>query len=63
VSTRLQALVPQFGYNPADPNYLPGFRSPVFSHLTAERLMILYSEKGTEGVRAEVQKERDAGAI
>jgi len=25
--------------------------------------MIIYSEKGTEGARAEVQKERDAGAI
>jgi len=63
VSTLLRALAPQFGYNPADPNYRPGFRSPVFSHLTAERLMIIYSEQGTEGVRAEVQKERDAGAI
>jgi len=35
----------------------------VFSFLTAERLMIIYSEKGSDGVRAEVQKVRDAGAI
>jgi hypothetical protein len=63
VSTVLQALAPQFGYNPADPNYLLAFRNPVFSYLTAERLMIIYSQEGTEGVRAEIQKVRDAGAI
>jgi len=63
VNTVLQELAPQFGYNPADPNYLLSFRNPVFSFLTAERLMIIYSEKGTDGVRAEVQKVRDAGAI
>jgi hypothetical protein len=63
VNTILQELASQFGYNPADPNYLPSFRNPVFSFLTAERLMIIYSEKGSDGVRAEVQKVRDAGAI
>jgi hypothetical protein len=63
VNAILQELASQFGYNPADPNYLPSFRNPVFSFLTAERLMIIYSEKGSDGVRAEVQKVRDAGAI
>jgi len=62
VNAVLAELAPQFGFNPADPNYLFSFRNPVFSFLTAERLMIIYSEKGTEGVRAEVVKVRDAGA-
>jgi len=63
VNTILQTLAPDFGYNPADPSYLLTFRNPVFSFLTGERLMIIYSEKGSDGVRAEVQKVRDAGAI
>ena len=63
VNTILQTLAPQFGYDPADPDYLLNFRNPVLSYLTAERLMMIYSEKGREGVRAEVQKVRDAGAI
>jgi len=44
-------------------NYLLSLGDPVFSLLTGERLMIIYSEKGTEGVRAGVQKVREAGAI
>jgi len=63
INTILQTLAPDFGYHPADPNYLLNFRNPVFSFLTAERLMIIYAEKGSDGVRAEVQKVRDAGAI
>ena len=63
VNTVLQTLAPQFGYNQADPNYLLNFRNPVFSFLTAERLLIIYSEQGSEGVRGEVQKVRDAGVI
>ena len=63
VNTVLQTLAPQFGANPADPNYLLNFRNPVFSFLTAERLLIIYSEKGSDGVKAEVQKLRDAGVI
>ena len=63
VNTVLQTLAPQFGVNPADPNYLLNFRNPVFSYLTAERLLIIYSEKGSDGVKVEVQKLRDVGAI
>jgi hypothetical protein len=63
VNTVLQALAPQFGVNPADPNYLLNFRNPVFSYLTAERLLIIYSEKGSDGVKVEVQKLRDASVI
>src|SRR5262249_58938042 len=63
VNTILQTIAPQFGYSPADSNYLVNFRNPVFSFMTAEHLMIIYSQKGTDGVTAEVQKVRDAGAI
>ena len=63
VNAILQTLAPEFGYDPADANYLLTFRNPVFSFLTAERLMILYSEKGSDGVRSEVQKVRNAGGI
>ena len=63
VNTILQSLAPDFGVSPADLGYLLNFRNPVFSFLTAERLMNIYSEKGSDGVRVEVQKVREAGAI
>jgi hypothetical protein len=63
VNTILQTLAPDFGLNPADPGYLLNFRNPVFSFPTGERLMIIYYEKGSDGVRSEVQKVRDAGTI
>lgn len=59
----LAALAPQFGYSPADANYFLAFRNPVLSFLTAERLEILYAEKGISAVMAEVQKLRSAGVI
>jgi len=63
VNTILQTLAPQFAVNPADPSYLLNFRNPVFSFLTAERLLIIYSQKGSDGVKTEVQELRDAGVI
>ncbi len=59
----LSVLAPQFGHNPSDANYNTKFRNPVFSFFTAERLLILYSEKGIDGVRDEVQKLRAQGII
>jgi hypothetical protein len=59
----LSGLAPEFGYNPADANYNIKFRNPVFSFFTAERLLILYSEKGIDGVRTEVKKLREEGVI
>jgi hypothetical protein len=56
VHTILQTLAPDFECKPADPGYLLNFRHPVFSFLTGERFMIIYSEKGSDGGRAEVQK-------
>src|SRR5262249_21773135 len=45
VNVILQSLAPQFGYDPNAANYFLSFRNPVLSFLTAERLLILYSEK------------------
>lgn len=59
----LQKVAPQFGYSSADANYFLKFRNPVLSFLTAERLAILYSEKGIDGVKSAVQSLRDAGII
>jgi hypothetical protein len=59
----LQALAPQFGYDPTAANYLLKFRNPVLSFFTAERLLILYSEKGIGGVKSEVQKLRVQGIL
>jgi hypothetical protein len=59
----LQTLASEFGFSPADPNYFLGFRNPVLSFFTAERLEILYSDKGINAVRKEVQKLRDSGVI
>jgi hypothetical protein len=53
----LEKLAPSFGYDPADKaTYNNGFRNPVLSLITAERLLMIYSERGLEGVQAELQK-------
>ena len=59
----LQELAPGFGFSPADPNYFTNFRNPVFSFFSAERLLIVYSQKGIDGVKQEVEKLRDQGVI
>jgi hypothetical protein len=60
----LQTIAPTFGYNPADTStYFLKFRNPVLSFFTGERLLMIYSEKGINGVTAEVQKLRDAGIL
>jgi len=52
----LQELAPSFGFDPADTaRYNTGFRNPVLSFLTAERLFLIYSNKGLEGVSRELQ--------
>jgi hypothetical protein len=59
----LQTLAPNFGYDPKAANYFLAFRNPVLSFFTAERLLILYSEKGIDAVQTEVQKLRTAGIL
>ena len=52
----LQTLASEFGFSPADPNYFLGFRNPVLSFFTAERLEILYADKGINAVRKARQR-------
>ena len=61
----LLELAPEFGYTASlsDANYLIKFRNTGLSFFTAERLLIVYSEKGIDGVRKEVQKLRDRDII
>ena len=60
----LRTLAPEFGF---DANqvaaYNNGFRNPVFSFLTAERLLIIYGNSGLDGVRAEINNLRKRGII
>ena len=56
VQILLRQLAPDFGFDPEDTaRYNNGFRNPVLSFLTAERLMVIYAEKGLEGVRSELR--------
>jgi hypothetical protein len=63
VNVLLQQIAPQFGISPADSNYLNKFRNPVLSFFTGERLLIIYSKQGLEGVVSEVEQLRAAGII
>src|SRR5229473_2006159 len=60
----LTTLASEFGF---DPNqvaaYNNGFRNPVLSFLTAERLLIIYGNSGLDGVRAEINNLRKRGII
>ncbi|HLK53080.1 MAG TPA: hypothetical protein VKU42_06475, partial [Candidatus Angelobacter sp.] len=60
----LQKLAPEFGFDPADTSrYNNHFRNPVLSFTTAERLLIVYSEQGLDGVRKVLQELRDHHVI
>lgn len=59
----LAEIAPEFGRNPTDADYFTNFRNPVMSFFSAERLTIIYSEKGTDGVRQEVKKLQALGLI
>lgn len=60
----LQAIAPQFGYNPTDiATYNNRFRNPVLSYLSAERLLIIYGNTGISGVKAEISKLHQQGII
>ncbi len=53
----LQTLAPRYGYDPSNVSvYNNGFRNPVLSFLTGERILMLYSEQGLAGVQAEIDK-------
>ena len=55
--TILQTLAPLYGYDPSNVAvYNNGFRNPVLSFLTAERILMIYSEQGLAGVQTEIDK-------
>lgn len=60
----LATLAPEFGFDPSQTAaYNNGFRNPVFSFLTAERLFILYGNGGLDAVRAQIANLRALGVI
>ena len=60
----LRMVAPKFGYDPGDATrYNTEYRNPAFSHLSAERIQILYAGGGIERVEAEVSKLKAAGLI
>jgi hypothetical protein len=53
----LQSLAPRYGYDPANASvYNNGYRNPVLSFLTGERILMIYSEQGLARVQAEIDK-------
>jgi hypothetical protein len=60
----LRILAQRFGYDMNDTaTFNTKFRNPVLSTFSAERLQIIYSAKGIEGVAAEIEKLKQAGMI
>ena len=60
----LANLAPAFGYDPGDAaRYNAHYRNPVLSHLSAERIYILYTTGGLNAVRGELHRLRNHGVI
>jgi hypothetical protein len=53
----LKRLAHEFGFDPADTSrYNNRFRNRVLSELTAERILVLYSNSGLDAIRAEIKR-------
>ncbi|MBY0613172.1 MAG: hypothetical protein K2P80_13400 [Beijerinckiaceae bacterium] len=60
----LKVLASRFGFDPNDAAvYNTRFRNPVLAHLSAERVQIIYANKGLDGVAAEVDRLKKMGLI
>jgi hypothetical protein len=60
----LTQVAPEFGYDPTVvATYNTKFRNVVLSQYSAERLYIVYTAQGVDGVKALVQKLRDQGLV
>jgi hypothetical protein len=60
----LATLAPEYGFDPSQiAAYNNGFRNPVFSFLTAERLFIIYGNRGLDGVRSELNNLQALGFL
>jgi hypothetical protein len=59
VQVVLKALAPEYGYDASNvAPYNLEYRNVSLSHLSAERLLLIYSQAGLPGVRAELDKLR-----
>jgi len=64
VAVVLADLAAEFGYDAGDASrYNNAYRNPVLSYLSAERLLIIYSDQGTNGVRRELRRLRGLNVI
>ncbi|MBO9663506.1 hypothetical protein [Dokdonella sp.] len=64
VAVVLAQLAPEFGYAAAETTrYNTAFRNPALAYLSAERLGIVYGERGLDGVRRELKRLRQLGVI
>ncbi len=60
----LRTLAPKFGYDPANATrYNTEYRKPVLTHLSAERVFILYANGGLPRVEQEVGKLKSLGLV
>jgi hypothetical protein len=60
----LRTLAPKFGYDPANATrYNTEYRNPVLTHLSAERVFILYANGGLPRVEQEVGKLKSLGLV
>jgi hypothetical protein len=60
----LANLAPAFGFDPSDTaRYNTNYRNPALSHLSAERLYMLYTSGGLDAVRAQLTKLRARGIL
>jgi hypothetical protein len=60
----LSALAPSYGYNIADTtDYNTKYRNPVLSTISGERLLVLYTTRGLNAVRAQLDNLHKRGVI
>jgi len=60
----LATLAPAFGFDPSETTrYNTSYRNPALSHLSAERLYMLYTSGGLDAVRAQLAKLRARGIL
>jgi hypothetical protein len=59
----LRTLAPEYGYDPTDSEYINNFRNPVLTHLSAERVLMLYGNGGLAAVRGDLTRLQAGGII
>jgi hypothetical protein len=59
----LANLAPQFGYSSTSSDYTNRFRNPVLSYLSAERILMLYSNGGLSAVKGELTRLHNKGVL